>query len=222
MIRYRRLLILACSATAIACRSDDPVQPHATASGIADPSIPTFLSFSPAVIDIDPGVSVQLSLTARNQKEELMDISGLVRYSSADPTIATVTSDGLVTGIRPGEVTIAATVTGSGYQRRSSMPAYVHDTISSNDVVFTATTNGWEPSLADVAPGGLVHWRNSAVKPIDASASRIYLLKADFSVVDSVNLTDESPARRFNTRGVFRFCSGICWDPTDFGTILVH
>ncbi|HIA73011.1 MAG TPA: hypothetical protein EYN99_01065, partial [Gemmatimonadetes bacterium] len=53
------------------------------------------------------GETIQLTATVRNDKG--VPVSGQVTWSSADPTVATVSSNGLVTAIGNGEATLTAT-----------------------------------------------------------------------------------------------------------------
>ena len=66
----------------------------------------------PSTSSIMTGGSIQLTHSTLDQKGS--PITASLSYSSSDPTIATVSNDGLVAGIRAGSVTVTATAVNGG------------------------------------------------------------------------------------------------------------
>lgn len=98
-----RFLYLLCLLTCIlpACSSDDnePVDEPVTITGV---------SVSPESISLECGETKQL--TAKISPENAT--AGDITWTSSDEAIATVSSDGTVTGISKGTTTVTATVSG--------------------------------------------------------------------------------------------------------------
>jgi hypothetical protein len=59
------------------------------------------------------GATSQLSATARRSDSSTLDVTGLVTWKSPDSFYLTVSSGGLVTGVRLGEATVSATCAGA-------------------------------------------------------------------------------------------------------------
>ena len=80
--------------------------------------IPTTVVVSPAVVTLsDIGQTVQLSAEVRDQNGDVMRSGAAVRWVSMVPSVAEVSSSGLVVGVAPGRATISAT---SGNARGTS------------------------------------------------------------------------------------------------------
>ncbi|MGJ6979946.1 CBM96 family carbohydrate-binding protein [Aestuariimicrobium soli] len=95
---------------------------HATAaSALAEvPNLPprlTALSATPAAVTTQVGASTPVSLAGLMTDGAAADLShGAVVWQSLDPTVATVSSEGLVTAVAGGSTTVTALVTlGSGF-----------------------------------------------------------------------------------------------------------
>ncbi len=74
---------------------------------------PTSLSVTPVESTIASNQTVQLTATATYSDASTEDISGTVTWTSSDPTVATVSSNGRVTAVKEGNVTITASVAGT-------------------------------------------------------------------------------------------------------------
>ena len=78
-----------------------------------DPSRPTTVVVSPATVELTAsGETVQLTAEVRDQNGGLM-VGAAVRWSTSDPSVASVNASGLVTGVGEGVATITARA-GSG------------------------------------------------------------------------------------------------------------
>ncbi|MEO7964470.1 MAG: Ig-like domain-containing protein [Gemmatimonadaceae bacterium] len=100
---------------AVACHSDRDAPSGVTT--VPEPSLAKAaasmirtVSVTPASSSIAAGGIVQLTATARDQKKNV--VSTTFVWASSAPSIATVSSSGLVTGIAPGGATISATAGG--------------------------------------------------------------------------------------------------------------
>ena len=65
---------------------------------------------------------------------------GRPQFYSNDPSIATVSSTGIVTGIRPGSVTITATNTVNGVSKTATFPITITDPVTGTVSITTATS----------------------------------------------------------------------------------
>ena len=64
------------------------------------------VSVLPATASIAVGATQQLAATATYESEETEDVTRSATYTSSDPTKATVSNRGLVTGVAAGATTI--------------------------------------------------------------------------------------------------------------------
>jgi hypothetical protein len=76
------------------------------------------------LLDIAPGNTVQLSVATYDSTGIQSLDAGAATYSSSDPTIASVSSGGVVTAVRPGVAVIAAAL--GGTRETAFMTATVH------------------------------------------------------------------------------------------------
>ena len=74
---------------------------------------PTSIAVTPATNTIASNQTVQLTATATYNDNTTEDISGTVTWTSSDTSIATVSSNGRVTAVKEGNVTITASVAGT-------------------------------------------------------------------------------------------------------------
>jgi plastocyanin len=82
---------------------------------------------------------------------------------------------------------------------------------------------GWQPSVANLAAGGTVHWETAGpLSWSDVPQRMLYFMDEKYTTVDSLDLSTGSARRAFPTPGDYRYCSAGCWDPPDFGIIHVH
>ena len=210
---------MACAVALIGCTSEQTVQPIA----YNPPPAPVFtaLELIPDSLWIPQGAEVQVFPQARDQWGSSMNVESPDSYASSAPAIAAVNGWGLVTAVAPGTAAVSATVTMGGYTRSAVMTATVFDSAASDTLVFTwGSRYGWHPPFGNLKAGGIVVWRSD---PDGYSgAAKIYLSDINDAVFDSLDWNNGSVTHRFAAPGVYRFCSGGCWDPPDGGVIYVH
>lgn len=114
--------------------------------------------------------TVQLSNTAMFTDGSTMDVTAQTQWSIADPTIATLSSNGLITGLKTGNVDVTAKYSGLS----TTMSVTVGYTLPTNDV-----------PLVDFAPGqtykgfsGNLYENNSNSAPADHDAEGVTRGKA--------------------------------------------
>lgn len=95
----------------------------ATACGSKSPTTPTTVT-SISVTGSAPAVgsTTQFAATATVAGGAVEDITTSATWSSSDPTIATVSSAGLVTGLTEGTVVISAVFSGISGNEQISVP----------------------------------------------------------------------------------------------------
>jgi plastocyanin len=170
---------------------------------------------------MEQGAEMQLVLVTRDRGASSKLFPGRVSWSSSAPSVAIVNSTGFLTGIAPGTAAVSATVTIGDDTRSAVMTVTVLESVLSDTVVFTAGTDGWQPKVGHVKAGGVVEWRSGGVSDSKTNG-RIWLLDMNYAVLDSLDSNNGSVTHRFSAPGAYRFCSGSCWDPPDFGIIYSH
>lgn len=118
-------VLLTCAAFGVACGSDGGFEPE------QPPAVIIFTTFevSPTLADLSTlagANTLQLTLSARDQTGAPMPGAAATTYSSSAPSIAGVSSSGVVTGAAPGTAVIAATLTLGGITLSDAMTATVH------------------------------------------------------------------------------------------------
>ncbi|WP_193003613.1 beta strand repeat-containing protein [Aeromonas simiae] len=78
---------------------------------VTDATLST-IQISPPTLNLTMGAQAKLTATAAFSDGSVQDVSGQVSWSSSDPTVASVSSQGLVTTQTKGNVTISATLQG--------------------------------------------------------------------------------------------------------------
>jgi hypothetical protein len=87
--------------------------------------------------------------------------------------------------------------------------------------VFTGGVSGWQPAYANVKTGGVVEWKSPP--PFSGAVDGpIWIMDLNYGVRDTVLWKDGIAIYTVRTPGIFRFCSGSCWDPPEFGIIYSH
>ena len=145
-----------------------------------------------------------------------------VTYGSYDPSIATVSQTGLVTALALGSTEIWASIVVGHTTKTTAFRAYVFSASSPSSVVLISGRNGWQPSQVQVTPGGTVEWRIEPVDWAGVPVDHIALMDGQYRVVDSIDVKTGSGTRRFESRAFYRYCTGMCWDPPDWGVIYVR
>ena len=216
-------LLLICAVGVIAC--DTP--PQITEPPVVPPPPPIVpgerqfasIRLTPALETLLEGDTVRVKAVPIDTLGLELSVPYTVTYASSAPSIATVSETGLVTAITRGSADISALIVIGSTKRGTWRRAYVFSAVSPDSIVLTSGKNGWEPSQAQVAPGGSVQWR---VGEAGIPVSLVYLMDERYNVVDSVDLTKGPATRRFASRGFVSYCSGSCWDPPDWGVIYVR
>ncbi|ELO1776180.1 Ig-like domain-containing protein [Vibrio fluvialis] len=111
-------------------------------------AIVTNLQVTPVVVKVAAGLNQQLTATAFLSDGTLVDVTNddAIRWSSSDPSIATITKEGLATGVAEGTVTITASGMADGQHFSDSALLAVNSAVVTNLQVT--------PSVSEV-PAGL-------------------------------------------------------------------
>lgn len=219
--RSIKLMLLLTSAFGIACESNnaiDSLQPG------RDPLVLTTLEVLPTTVTLEQGSTVQLSIVALDQRGTVMANVGRETFTTSDSAIATVSGNGMVTGVAAGTAAISVTKTVAGVTRSAAVNATIRPATPSAELVLTADLQlGWQPSVAHLAVGGTVQWLTAGPRSwSDVPHRMLYLLDKRYMAIDSVDLSTGSAKLRLMTRGEHRYCSAGCWDEPDFGIVHVH
>lgn len=193
-----RFLYLLCLLTCIlpACSSDDnePVDEPVTITGV---------SVSPESISLECGETKQL--TAKISLENAT--AGDITWTSSDEAIATVSSDGTVTGISKGTTTVTATVSGKSgtcevtvtqeVQSVEISPATATLTSKGETIQLTATVlpegageatwTSFDEAVATVSPEGIVTAIGEGTATITATAGE---KTATCTITVSISIVD--------------------------------
>lgn len=193
-----RFLYLLCLLTCIlpACSSDDnePVDEPVTITGV---------SVSPESISLECGETKQL--TAKISPENAT--AGDITWTSSDEAIATVSSDGTVTGISKGTATVTATVSGKSgtcevtvtqeVQSVEISPATATLTSKGETIQLTATVlpegageatwTSSDEAVATVSPEGIVTAIGEGTATITATAGE---KTATCTITVSISIVD--------------------------------
>ena len=103
---------------------------------VTAPEVPTTIELSPTFLALDVGESASVSATVLDQfGEPLPDET--VSWSSADETVATVSSSGLVTGAGQGSTTITA----SAQDANEDLPVVVNPPLGESEPSYNPATD---------------------------------------------------------------------------------
>jgi plastocyanin len=120
----------------------------------------TSVSLTPGTPQTTVGGTVQLTATPRDQVGNAMSGYPQAVYTSSDPSRATVSASGIVTGVAAGSASITATITGSGITHSASVTVSVTAT-QPGGVTVTTPGNSFSPSTVTIPVGGSVTWQIS-------------------------------------------------------------
>jgi len=130
--------------------------------GQTGPAVFTSLAVSPSSGGVQVGATLQLTATPRDQNGAAMAGLGTPAFTSSDPTRATVSAGGVVTGVAAGTATITATLTAGGTTRTGTASVTVTTTAPpTTGATVTTVDNTFSPPTVTIAPGGSVTWRIS-------------------------------------------------------------
>ena len=127
-----------------------------------------------------------------------------------------------MTAIAGGFADISITIVIGTTSKSAHFRTYVFRAVSPDSIILTSGRIGWEPSQAQVKPGGTVQWRIGAIDWAGVPVTHIYLMDEQYGIVDSVDVRTGSATRRFESGGLVTYCSGYCWDAPDWGVIYVR
>ncbi|MGY1494965.1 Ig-like domain-containing protein [Aeromonas dhakensis] len=147
--------------------------------GDSPPPLPAIVSLqvTPATTTIPVGFEQQYQAEAKRDDGSVLDVTRnpAVIWSSSDPSIATIDSQGLATGVTPGEVHITASGTANGkpFQREvtltvsSAIATALQVTPAETTVPagfeqqFTATAQLSDGSALEVTDNAVLNWSSS-------------------------------------------------------------
>ena len=155
------------------------------------------------------GGTLQLEASPRNASGTV--INGLIpTWSSSNPTVATVSSGGLVSGLVAGTATISATISGVvGRDALTTVPASQAATVDATPgLQFT-------PSQVDIAQGGTVTWQFGTVTHNVTFGAGSAGTPSNIGNTASANVS-----RTFATAGTFAYACTLHAGMS--GTVVVH
>lgn len=114
MFRISRNFIVACAVAIAACSGSDSTSPGNNPPGGNDPAVSSVL-LTPTTATIVMGNTTQLTAVARDANNNTL-ANRTITWSSSATNIATVSTQGTVTGVAAGAVTITATSEGKSSQ----------------------------------------------------------------------------------------------------------
>lgn len=219
--------LLVAAAGVMACDTRDQItepQPIPQLPPLTVPGESRFASIrlTPEFGALVEGDTVRLKAVPVDNLGSEIQVPYIVTYTSHAPSIATVSETGLLTAVSRGSADISAAVVVGSTTKGTTRRAYVFGAVSPDAIILTSAAKGWEPPEAQVAPGGTVAWRIGPIDWAGVPVTHVYLMDERYSVVDSVDVRTGSATRRFESAGLVRYCSGVCWDPPDWGVIYVR
>jgi plastocyanin len=150
-VPFKSALLLLIPAAACGGDSSPPSEP--------DSPILTTVAVTPdtaTLFTVPPGTTVKLTAVARDQDGGTMGDLTSATFSSAAEAVATVGSDGTVSMVGPGTAVIRATMAAGEITRSGSATVTVQ--VPPRVAAVQAPQFRFEPSVVDVAAGGVVSW----------------------------------------------------------------
>ncbi|HYW31168.1 MAG TPA: Ig-like domain-containing protein [Gemmatimonas sp.] len=213
------LFCLACEGTRVMNTSPSEITPA------IEPSVLTTFAVFPETATLVQGASVYLTLHGADQRGATMPLVGAVSFSTSDTSVATVNERGEVTGLAAGvaEITVATTA-GGGVIKGATMKATITRGIPVASVDVTVMGGVWHPTVAQLTAGGTVRWNIPAPKgwPPDVPHESVLVVDGKYRDVVTLKVTNGSSSFRFETPGLYRYCSALCEYSWDFGVVYVH
>ena len=180
----------------------------------------TSLDLSPDSIVLDEGGEQQLVTIVRNQAGRPMAYAVPVNYSSTQGLVAMVGAGGFVTAITPGRTVIRVTLVSGEKTFTDSTIVIVRKATIMNELVLMAVSEGWTPSPGHVAAGGRIEWQPGLIS--GGVATTVYVWREEIGFEKTVDLGIGTNSIVLTVSGKYRYCSNACWDPPEFGIIIVH
>jgi hypothetical protein len=171
------------------------------------------VSVSPASASITKGSTQQFSATAKDARGVVISPTLAATWGTSSPTIATIDSNGLATGVSVGgPITVTATI--------SAVPGTAQLTVTSavttRTIEWTFTTGGANVTTT-VAAGTLIQWHNGD----SVAHSVVPATNPPPSSTGTINGGATSPTQTINAPGTYHYVCGI--HPTQMrGTITVQ
>jgi trimeric autotransporter adhesin len=137
----------ATAALTVTPRANPPAPPLSFAS----------LALTPDAGAVAAGSTLQLQAWPRDPSGAALTGLPAPGFTSSDPTKATVSAAGVVTGLAAGTATITATLTWGGATRSASSVVTVTEVVPATATV-RGSKAGFSPLTATVAAGGTVTW----------------------------------------------------------------
>jgi hypothetical protein len=218
---FRTPLFVVCAAAGLACGSVESLAPTPE---VDESRALTSVSLGSVNPGLYPGETFPVLLVAKDQWGAPM-VPDAITYSSSDPAVATVSDSGIVTAETVGTAVISATATVGAVSRTGAILVIVHvphDPYTPTGVLLLFGGWGWDPPVVQVNAGALVEWSASGTSWSGVPTNFLWLMDANYSVIEQIDFTSGLAKREFNTPGTYRYCSGGCWDPPDFGVIHVN
>lgn len=133
---------------------------------VRNSNLKTFVSVSAGKIHIGKTAKAKLNMTAEYPDgvwatEAAVKPNDRLIWSCSDNSIATINSNGLVTGVKPGDVTIRATVGTHSYSKKTEIEDHKWSSGYTTDQPATCTKNGKKSIHCSVCD----HTKNHAVIP---------------------------------------------------------
>jgi hypothetical protein len=221
------LVLLIALATNTSCDANRVTETGETQKVIPhwiDPPVLTTLDILPQFDTLLEGGEKMVEVWGRDQRGKLIWPQGVLTFSSSDTTVATVTEYGFMIAAGGGNSTISVTQTLGGVTLSATASVTVIAATPLSSVVLRRDqTRGWQPAIAHLIAGGTVTWETAWPNIWSTlEQDKLYLLDKDYRGTASLDLTSGSATLKFVTPGAYRYCSGGCWDPRDFGIIYVH
>jgi hypothetical protein len=181
----------------------------------------TGLELSPDSIILDEGGEQQIVAIVRNQSGFSMGFDAPINYSSTSSITAMVGPAGFVTAITPGRTVIRASLVVGEKTFSDSTIVVVRKAAVMNEVVLKAVFSGWTPLPAHVVAGGRIEWQPGIVAG-GGFTTTIYVWRDEIGFGESIDIGAGPNSMVLTVPGKYRYCSNACWDPPEFGIIVVH
>jgi plastocyanin len=209
--RSRKIIALTFAATAVACGGSGGEGNHVTEP---NPSVLTTVQVTPnvaTIFTVAPGNSLGLTVIGKDQYGVTMNNVGAASFSSGDPSVATVSSDGVITAVGVGSVQILASLTAGGVTKSASTNIVVQ--AATGNAAVSAPVLDFLPDVVDVSAGGVVTWTVGDIH----HTVHFNTAGAPDNIPEMLN---QSVSRVFPTAGSYDYQCEI--HPSMRGTVRVH
>lgn len=219
--RLRFAFLCVCAVAGIGCSGDRGVGPDPYGAPQTEPSRLAKLELVPFTVDLEVGATEQLVVVAHDQYGRTMNYSGQITYRSDNPQVVSVSSAGLVTAMRSGVAVIWAEVSVDGKTISASTTATIPTPATGETVLLIFGAKGFEQRVTHISVGGTVIWHAGPVSWAGTPVHYIWLGDASYNYLETLDVTGGAASFRFTKPGTYNYCAGGCWDPPDFGVIVV-